>query len=85
MKPSTIPVAYVDISLISYTNESKANKGHVIFLSLLCIYESGSKDSEFIMQLETQDSFMKWTSILGKMPEVDEINVDLLKEDLSGL
>ena len=78
-------MAYVDISLITYTNESKANKGHVFFLSLLCAYKSGSKNSEFAMLLETQDSFMKWGTMLGHMPEVDEINVDILKEDLSGL
>ena len=37
------------------------------------------------MQLETEESAIDWIFVLESMPKVDEINVDLLKEDLSGL
>jgi len=80
-----LPVTYLDVSLISYTNESKANKDQVFFLTLLCLYKSGSKDSEFVMQLDTVKSAIDWIMGLERLPKVDEINVDLLKEDLSGL
>jgi hypothetical protein len=83
-------VAYVDISLITYVNESNKGlknfkNGNVFFLSLFCIYQSDSKNSEFGMRLETQDNFKEWAVIFEHMSKVEEINVDLLKEDLSGL